>query len=770
MPIEHIGIDIGSDRIRLARFASSFGSIEFLGYEEIEISVAPGRAQAPAEETAESTEAAGESAADEEATAEEAEPVGLEAEDEEEGPTVPPLTPHEIAAREKLIELAAQGRLSSQFTALPIASHRVTTRLLAFPFSAKKKIEGILRPELERVTPFETDNMLVDHVVLEPHGPGVRLLVYACEQTWIAHKLEAVEGGLDPRLLVPVAPALAMLPLDFGEASEAVAKEDSGKSERLSGLPRQLEAQSAAAVMFLGENEASLSVLRHGKPWVVHSLPFGANELIEDGKLSALGERFGRETSRVLRGFEANYGELPAQVVLLGAGAGNRALVEALVRRVELPLRPARLDTATIGEKAAQLLEDHPDAALAIALGLVSARKRYAPVPNFRREQFAFRSRWADVVEPLVPPATLAVVAVILFIVNSLLTFANLQSDVAFARGQRAQIYRQARGGEPPPEPVAALRRELEEKRQRLEIFRAISGISILNVLAEISSSIGNDVSVDFENFQLDNDRVMINGRLENYEAVDKIQEDLKASELFTEVDVRDTVPSPDNKIKFRLALKLATGIDDEDEGTDTGHTGTRRNEPSAEVPAPAGATTTETAAEVGDAGVEASEEEPGETTGAGAKGANQPADAGDDDAAPAGAEGKENAGESEVLTLEANETEQAPAPAATKPQREAPPERSAQPVEPKLPAPDTAADSESEEETAEGSATESAPEEDEVQRPVRSTPSQPPRQETAPTEEVPGSVPIERWDRRPRERNRDGSPLNFRPNRGGTR
>ncbi len=563
MPLEHIGIDWDSRRVRLARVATGFGSVEFVGYEEFPIE-APASAPSPAPAANADAAPPGEPPASPENTP--GESAQLE------------WTPAELALQAALGQLAARGTFESRFTSVALPAGAVTTRVLSFPFTSRKKIELVLRPELETLTPFEGEDFVADHVILEKPSSGARLLVFACEKLRVARLLEGARlGRWDPKIVSVTGAALAALPLLVGEPAPepppppedlpAGEKPKGAKPPRKAAERTSLEAAPCTGILYLAENEICLCVLRRGSPWMLHGSSLTLPQLrTQGGAPTAAAGALLRELRRALVGFESNFGERPAELWALGEGAADERLLAHLAGGLELPILPGRLDPGTAGEEAARMLAGHPEAALPLALAYQSAREKRVPAPNLRRDEFSFRGQWRDLAEPLFVPAALLAACIFLFLINSLLALGNYRHEAQLARAQLRQIYQEARGGEPPPDPLAALRRELEDKRQRLEIFKAISGISILNILAEISKSIGNDVQLDFENFQIDSDRVSINGRTEKYESIDKIQHYLEKSTLFKKVEFRDAVPSPDQKIKFRLALTLSTAEDDKDE------------------------------------------------------------------------------------------------------------------------------------------------------------------------------------------------------------
>ena len=500
--------------------------------------------------------------------------------------------------QETLANIADQGTFATQFTAAAIGTGSLTTRLLSFPFSNRKKIDLVLEPEFESLTPFESEDFVFDHATVEAGPEGAHVQAYAVPHLAMQRfSAGCLNSRFDPRIVTATGAALAALPLavdatvpqpdedtdeethdatlhDMPRTAEEAwyrrfAKRAGGDEEeqKITAARTRLEANACTALLYLGENESVLVVLREGNPWLLHASGNAGQALRENSKnVTALGQ----ELRRALLGFEANHGIGPDQLWALGPGAADGALLRSLGKSTGLECEPGRLDREAAGDEAAAMLERHPESALAMGLAYLSARARQIPAPNFRRGAYVFRSRWRELAEPLAAPALLAVVAFVLFLINSLVEFRNFRDQEQVAKAQLEQLYTQARGKAPPEgaDPVQVLTTEVAEKRARLEIFRQISGISVLNILAELSRAIKPETPVDFENFRIDNDRVTINGKLDDYAAVDKITGYLSDSKIFTQAEFRDAVPGPDNKIKFRLSLTLVSADSDEEEET----------------------------------------------------------------------------------------------------------------------------------------------------------------------------------------------------------
>jgi general secretion pathway protein L len=83
------------------------------------------------------------------------------------------------------------------------------------------------------------------------------------------------------------------------------------------------------------------------------------------------------------------------------------------------------------------------------------------------------------------------------------------------------------------------------------------SGTSALDVMKTVTDGIPKEVRANFQEFTLEGDRLRLQGETPSFEAVDRIKAELQKSPLFADVSVQDTRMGVDNKVKFRLDIKL---------------------------------------------------------------------------------------------------------------------------------------------------------------------------------------------------------------------
>ncbi|MBN2494039.1 MAG: pilus assembly protein PilM [Deltaproteobacteria bacterium] len=144
-----IGLDLGSQAIKLVRLRSTFRTVEVVGCASVAVPI-----------------------------------------DER---------PYIERASEALagLQVSASDQLC---TALP--GDEVSIRSLAMPFTVAKRIAQTIGFELEGVIPFSIEDVVFDYLPVDKGPSGTRLLVALCQRDRLSGWLEVLRGaGLDPKLL-----------------------------------------------------------------------------------------------------------------------------------------------------------------------------------------------------------------------------------------------------------------------------------------------------------------------------------------------------------------------------------------------------------------------------------------------------------------------------------------------------------------------------------------------------------------------------------------
>jgi type II secretion system protein L len=378
---------------------------------------------------------------------------------------------------------------------LAIPGRFFAQRIITLPFADRKRIEKALPFELEDLVPFELDDMVIDHVVLDGSGQ---------------------KKGAESTVLCLVLPKTV--------------------------LREHLDLLAAAGVdpHAVVPSTAALSAVARTIPGDAGTLVVSGGDacLVSRGTVKAVSS-VGRSTTgglrHVVQALETGQKERLEKAILLTEDPDTRQSLIALGIPVE------QLTPELAGKKAAD----------AVSLGAALTADL-----NFRKGEFAYRladegsrrRRWTLGVA--------AAVTAVLFCVNIGVKYSLVQSSYGNRDREIREIYRQTfPDARPSGDPVRDMRDRLADAKKRYGALG--SGTSALDVMKTVTDGIPKEVRANFQEFTLEGDRLRLQGETPSFESVDKIKAELAKSPLFADVSVQDTRMGVDNKVKFRVDIKL---------------------------------------------------------------------------------------------------------------------------------------------------------------------------------------------------------------------
>jgi len=381
-----------------------------------------------------------------------------------------------------------------------IPGHHFAQRTVEFPFADRKRVEKALPFEIEDSVPFELDDVVLDHLVLAGDKTG-----------------KAPAGAPGARILALLLPKTVLRQhLDL-LASAGVDPQVIVPSLAGLGAVAPMIATEGAALLIAGQDLC----LKSG------NATMALRSLLNDG--GAGGFR------HVLQALETTQKERVAKALLLLPDSA----VEAAVASAGIPLE------VVVPEFGGRKPADAVSLGLALADGM-----------NFRQGEFAYRAADAGVRKKRKVLIAAAAVVVVLAITNvavkvTLVRNAYGRVDNAIKEAFRATFP----GVRMTADPVRQMENELQEARKKLGVLG--SGASVLDAMKTITEGVPREIRVSFTEFNYEGERVKLQGEAISFESVDKIKAELQKSPLFSDVVVQDTRMGVDNKVKFRIEIKL---------------------------------------------------------------------------------------------------------------------------------------------------------------------------------------------------------------------
>ena len=381
-----------------------------------------------------------------------------------------------------------------------IPGHLFTQRLVLFPFADRKRVEKALPFEIEDGVPFELEDVVIDHLILDGGKAG---------KGADAPKEASVLGIILPKGV----------------------------------LRRHLELLASAGIdpQVIVPSYSGIDALSKMMKTEGCTLLTCGNDLCL---------RCG-ETVKGLRSFSGT-----------GQAAGIRHTVHALevdlkehIEKVLALCPDSGLQTvfADMGIAVEQIA---PELGGKKAVDPVSLGLALSEQINFRKQEFAYHLADEGARRRKRTLIVAAVVAAVLFVVNLGVKFYVVETSYGKIDKEIRDVYRQAiPDAKVAADPVRQLRSSLEEARKKFGVLS--SGTSALDAMKAVTDGIPKEIRVGFQEFNLEGERLKLQGEAASFESVDKIKAELQKTELFSEVAVLDTRMGTDNKVKFRLDIKL---------------------------------------------------------------------------------------------------------------------------------------------------------------------------------------------------------------------
>jgi general secretion pathway protein L len=379
-----------------------------------------------------------------------------------------------------------------------IPGHNFSQRIVHFPFSDHKRIEKALPFEIEDSVPFPLDEIEIDHLVLDtPEKGGEK------------KKETSVLGILLPKVVL-------QRHLDLLATA---------------GIDPQVIVPSYIGLYFVSKTIAveGRAVLTDGGDLCIKS----GSTVSACRSLSTTGAATG--INHMLKALENESNEPVERAYLLSLNDGLSAALTDLGIAVE----------HAAPEFAGKTAADPASLGLALSDGI-----------NFRKNEFSYRpadagNRKRRRVLIIAGAAALLIAATNLgvrqYLVQS--SYGKVDREI---KAQYRQVFPDAKSVS---DPVRQLRSKLDEAMKKYGVLGA--GTSALDVMKAVTEGVPKEVRVSFQEFNLEGDRLKLQGEAASFESVDKMKAELQKSPLFTEVAVLDTHTGVDNKVKFRFEMKL---------------------------------------------------------------------------------------------------------------------------------------------------------------------------------------------------------------------
>ena len=385
-----------------------------------------------------------------------------------------------------------------------VPGHYFSQRTIHFPFADHNRVEKALPFEIEDSVPFPLDDVILDHVILDgaAGGKGPR-----------GQRETPVLGLMLPK-------AILRRHLDLLASA---------------GLDPQVIVPS-----YIGLYSVSKMMKTEGCALFVcdRDVCMKSGDTVK-GLRSFSGLQATGGLRHTLQALETEHKERVEKALLLCPDSGVEAELSGLGIVVE------QVAPEFSGNKAAD----------PVSLGLALSERL-----NFRKGEFMYRAADEGMRRKKRTLIIAGAVVLALAAVNVGVKFYVVESGYGKLDREMKQIYhRTFPDAKAAKDPLKQMRDKVEEAKKKFGMLG--SGSSALDVMAAVTDGVPKEVRVSFQEFNLEGDRLKLQAEAGSFEAVDKIKAELQKAPLFKEVIVQDTRMGVENKVRFRMEIKLKQGI-----------------------------------------------------------------------------------------------------------------------------------------------------------------------------------------------------------------
>ncbi len=474
---------------------------------------------------------------------------------------------------EATIQLWVQQRgLSCDNLVVALSADSITQRHMRFPFSGSKKVDQAIEFEIQEDLPVPIDEMIIANEQILSRPDQTDALVLVAPHSEVQMFIESMHRmEFEPQLIEAEGAVLANLSgyLDLGEVSRVL--------------------------LDIGHSKSNLCLLVDGKPIILRRIPLGgkhfteaiaqdrnlsferaeeykhANGLFEAGgtkpvsqPLRFLLEQLVREAQRSI---QAVIGDpldpiAPTEILLVGGSSRAKGLAAYIEDHADLPCRvisaaDGTTSDAPLSEAGAALY------AQSAALALRGASTERVTRIDFRQNDLAYTPDLSGMSRQLQLCVALFGVFLVLWIgsgvarnIANTRKVSQLRADIASIHGQ--VFPGESVEGEVLPQMETRVR-EMKELANHLGVTD--NGLSILDILREISARTPAELDVTLDDLRIERRSVIARGRSNDFVSADKLKAELAKFPGFTQVLVTDVKTDKRRGGKtFMLNIRMEDG------------------------------------------------------------------------------------------------------------------------------------------------------------------------------------------------------------------
>jgi type IV pilus assembly protein PilM len=455
----------------------------------------------------------------------------------------------------------------------------VSSRVLTFPFSSKKKIDSTIEFELENYIPFEVADVVADyHVVSATKDSSKVLVLYAPKGSFVKYLTMVQGAGVDPKTVASEGVELInLVNLGMVPPEGVYSIVDIGHKKTTVTICKGKSLAYTRTIMIGGFHITDAISKKLGVPFAEAEklkIEMGQVAVEQSAGLDDLSKGIFASTGGVIDelvlhlrqtffAYQDESGESVAGIYLSGGTSRLPGIDRYL--SVKLKQNVAFLDCLEFHFSRLEASEVHLQLIpQALALGLRGVAPAGLPEVNFRRGEFVYKGDVKELGGGLRRAAIAACFVILLPIIYFGVRYFSLSSRLSEINKEVSGLVQQAipdinqKKITTTSGALSAVKARKTEVGDRLAKLSTALGTSSLDVLKEVSVALPpkEEVAVDMESFDLTGGKIKMSGRTTSFEAVDKIKSAVEKSGKFKDISMGNVRKGIKEEIKFDLSME----------------------------------------------------------------------------------------------------------------------------------------------------------------------------------------------------------------------
>lgn len=455
---------------------------------------------------------------------------------------------------------------------------RLSTWLLEMPFSDKKRLEATLPFEVENYVPWDLETVVLDYQVID-RGPPAKVFAAMAPRDRVQKLLDGLgEAGVDPRFVTVDAAALAGLLPDTGPDQD---------DDDFEG-PRTLK---SPVIIDVGASRTLITVCPKGQPRWLRSLDRGTEfltkydvngeppvvELMDEQDAQAEVARrakvekvrrtwVGDVRATLLAADQAGF-EVE-RLLLCGGGYHLEGLGDLIYESTGIDVDPLELPQGQVNPEDSPLPE--PEHALAYSLAIRAFTKGPQPI-DFRKDEFAWKADSRLYARLAVAGVAALFLMIFSGVVLHFMEVSKLNGQIEVQNQLLVSTVQSAFPEVPEAslgtdrQAIAVMQEKLADVEDRVESLRGF-GTTPLDALRIMSETVPPNLTVDVDEYLVNDDMIRIRGQTDSFQSVDSIELAIQKQPGWAEAKKSDVSKARDGKMRFVVTIPREPS-EGEDEG-----------------------------------------------------------------------------------------------------------------------------------------------------------------------------------------------------------